>query len=148
LRPQYTLRELSDVLKKEHGVDLTKDALHRHFLRYRDDVDAESNRLLYENFEAVVDEVADHKQKILFLADRSFDHIIKRLDAGTLILGIGEFLDLVKVYHSVLKNPQSPVNQNLIQIFERVSQRDFKCSIKQLPLDMESEPPSGGLGGE
>jgi hypothetical protein len=130
LRPQYTLRELSEVLKNEHNVELSKDALHNHFRRYTKNLELATQRQLYENFEIEVDNVVDHQRKTLFLAGIAFDHILDRLESGTLVFGIDEFEKLVKMYHTVLKNPQDASDNNIVGLFQKMSSK-FGCTLEQ-----------------
>lgn len=130
LRATMTLDELSEVLKKEHGLELSKTNLSYHFVRYGRALENESAKKLYEKFKSDVDAIADHQHKTLFLANISFKHIMDRLDAGSLVLGIDDFEKLVKLYHSVLKNPHEAGDNNIIAIFQRASEK-YGCSLEQ-----------------
>lgn len=130
LRSEHTLDEISEILKNKHGVDLSKSVLSYHFKRYARDLETASSRKLFEQFRTDIDHVADHQRKCLFLANVSFDHIMQRLEAGTLLLGIDDFEKLVKLYHSVLKNPQGASDNNVLAIFQKASEK-FGCTLEQ-----------------
>lgn len=130
LRPHMTLRELSDRLKKDFDLDLDKDCLSRHFIHYAKSLKIASVKKRLELFEQETENVASHQKKTLFLMQISFDHIIDRLEAGTLQLGIDDFEKLVKLYYSVLRDPDSAGDENILAIFQRASEK-FGCGLEQ-----------------
>lgn len=130
LRPTHTLIELSEEIKKKHGVVLSKDALSRHFIHYSKQLQQESTKALFAKFDQEVESVAQHQKKVLFLAKISFDHIIERLENGTLDLDVDDFEKMIKLYYSVLRNPDSATDDNIIAIFQRASQK-YGCDLEQ-----------------
>ena len=130
LRPTHTLIELSEEIKKKHGVVLSKDALSRHFQHYSKQLQQESTKALFAKFDQEVENVAQHQKKVLFLAKISFDHIIERLENGTLNLEVDDFEKMIKLYYSVLRNPDSATDDNIIAIFQRASEK-YGCGLEQ-----------------
>ncbi len=65
--------------------------------------------------------MTDHRKKILFLSSVGFDKLLEQLESGRLFFGIKEFTELVKLYHTVLKNPEAGSNNNLIAVFQKMS---------------------------
>ena len=130
LRPTHTLIELAEEIKKKYGVVLSKDALSRHFIHYSKQLQQESTKALFAKFDQEVEDVAQHQKKVLFLAKISFDHIIERLENGTLDLDVDDFEKMIKLYYSVLRNPDSATDDNIIAIFQRASQK-YGCDLEQ-----------------
>ena len=129
LRPGRTLEELSALLLKDFQIELSKSNLSYHFCRYSQALQLKSARKLYARFEEESDTLADHKHKTLFLCDVTFDHILSRLESGTLNMGIDEFEKLVKLFHS-LKSPEEAIDETAFAIFERASEK-YGCTIRQ-----------------
>lgn len=129
-RPTHTLRELSERLKNECGVDVSKDALSRHFMHYTKQLQVSSTESLLAKFNRDVESVSEHQKKVLFLCKISFDHIIERLDSGTLKLGIDDFEKMIKLYYSVLRDPDSAGDESIMAIFQRAS-NEFGCQLEQ-----------------
>lgn len=130
LRPTHTLVELAEKIKKEHQVELSKDALSRHFQHYSKSLQTESTKSLLAKFDQQVENITEHQKKVLFLAKISFDHIIERLESGTLELGVEDFEKMVKLYYSVLRDPDSASDGNIIAIFQRASEK-YGCGLEQ-----------------
>jgi len=130
LRPTHTLIELAEEIKKKYGVVLSKDALSRHFIHYTKQLQQESTKALFAKFDQEVENIAQHQKKVLFLAKISFDHIIERLDNGTLDLNVEDFEKMIKLYYSVLSNPGSATDDNILAIFQRASQK-YGCNLEQ-----------------
>lgn len=130
LRPTHTLIELAEKIKNDYSVELSKDALSRHFQHYSKKLQTASARALWEKFNSDVESVANHQKKVLFLCNISFEHIMERLDSGTLQLGFEEFEKMVKLYYSVLRDPDSVGDENIVAIFQRASEK-FGCGLEQ-----------------
>ena len=130
LRPYYTLDELSEVIFKKYKIHLNKSVLSYHFNRYYRTLSDVSTRKLYEQFNADVDAIADHRKKILFLASVGFENLLKQIDEGRLFFGIKEFTELIKVYHNVLADPSSGNNANLLAIFQKATDK-FGVNLNQ-----------------
>lgn len=123
LRPTLTLVELAAEIKRKYGVELTKDSLSRHFQHYTKDLQTESTKSLLAKFDKDLESIAEHQKKTLFLAKISFDHIVERLENGSLELGVEDFEKMIKLYYAVLRDPDSIGDENIIAIFQRASQK-------------------------
>lgn len=139
LRKTKTLIEISNEIKNRFGIELSKDALSRHFHHYTKSLQTETTKALLAKFEKEVESVSEHQKKVLFLCKISFDHIIERLDNGTLLLGIEDFEKMVKLYYSVLRDPDSAGDESIMAIFQRAS-KDFGCSLEQGVLLKKKKP--------
>lgn len=121
LRPYYKLDDLSKIIFKKYKIKLSKSVLSYHFKKYNTAVETVSTKKLYEQFNADIDILTDHRKKILFLSSVGFDKLLEQLESGRLFFGIKEFTELVKLYHTVLKNPEAGSNNNLIAVFQKMS---------------------------
>jgi hypothetical protein len=135
LRPTYTLVALAEKIKNDYGVELSKDALSRHFMHYTKQLNTESTKMLLAKFDQQVENVSEHQRKVLFLCKISFDHIIERLENGTLDLGIEDFEKMMKLYYGSLRDPNSASDTNIMAIFQRVSDK-YGCTLEQGVLKM------------
>jgi len=138
-RRDLPLRELSEKIKFELKLDLSKDVLATHFTHYSKSLRQESTRKLLEKFDAQSETVSEHQKKTLFLAKISFDHIVDRIEAGTLLLGIEDFEKMVKLYYTVLRDPDSASDDNILAIFQRASSA-MGCSLEQGILIKKPKP--------
>jgi len=129
-RVSMPLRELSEKIKNELNLDFSKDVLARHFQHYIKALNAESTKRLLAKFDREAENVSEHQKKVLFLCKISFDHIVERLDAGTLHLGIDEFEKMMKLYYGTLRDPDSAGDENVIAIFQRASEK-YGCGLEQ-----------------
>lgn len=145
-RPTHTLDQLVARCQKDFGISLSRDALSRHFKHYLTNLEKESAVALWEKFQMDVESVASHQKKVLFISNIAFQHIMERLESGSLVLGVDDFKQMVELYYKVLRNPDSAGDQNIIQIFQRASEK-YGCSLEQGVL-IKKNPPAGGLGGE
>ncbi|NCF75450.1 MAG: hypothetical protein GWO87_03115 [Xanthomonadaceae bacterium] len=121
LKPHHTLKEISEIIEKKYGIHISISVLSYHFSRYYKDLNDASARELYARFNNEVDAIADHRKKILFLASVGFENLMDQIDSGRLFFGIKEFTELVKIYHTVLQNPNAGSDQNLVAVFQKLS---------------------------
>ena len=129
-RSTHTLVELAEKVKNDFGIELSKDALSRHFQHYTKQLQTESTKSLLVKFDQQIEDVTEHQKKVLFLAKISFDHIIERLENGTLELGVDDFEKMLKLYYAVLRDPDSAGDESILAIFQRASEK-FGCSLEQ-----------------
>lgn len=130
LRPTHTFVELAEKINKTHGTNITKDSLSRHFMHYTKQLNTESTKALLAKFDQQVENISEHQKKVLFLCKISFDHIIERLENGTLDLGVEDFEKMMKLYYGTLRDPDSASDNNIIAIFQRASEK-YGCSLEQ-----------------
>jgi hypothetical protein len=145
MRSSLSLRELSEKIKEEYGFNFSKDVLARHFQHYTRALNVESTKMLLAKFDRDAENVSEHQKKVLFLCKISFDHIVERLESGTLELGMEDFEKMIKLYYSVLRDPDSVGDGNIINIFQRASEK-YGCGLEQGVL-IKKKPPAG-VGGE
>jgi hypothetical protein len=129
-RPTHTLDEMVALAKKDYNITLSRDAIARHFKHYTHDLTRASALALWEKFSLDVETVATHQKKVLFISNIAFEHILERLDNGSLTLGVDDFEKMVKLYYSVLRDPDSAGDQNIIAIFQKASEK-YGCSLEQ-----------------
>lgn len=130
LRSTHTLVELAEKINQKHGTQLSKDALSRHFMHYTKTLQTESTRVLWQKFRSDLESVTEHQKKVLFISNIAFEHIVERIDNGTLHLGVEDFEKMVKLYYGVLRDPDSASDNNIIAIFQRASEK-YGCGIEQ-----------------
>ena len=122
-RAGRTLVELAEKINAEFGLELSKDALSRHFIHYAKKVETVATREMFVQFNEAVESVAQHQKKTLFLGKVAFDHIVERIENGTLILGVDDFEKLIKLYYGVLRDPDSAGDENILAVFQRASEK-------------------------
>lgn len=122
-RKTMTLREISDKLKSTFNIDIAKDSLSRHFLHYSKLIRVRTIEKEFLNFDEKLETLTQHQRKTLFLCKITFDHIVKRLEAGTLDLGISDFEKLVNLYYRVLRDPDRSGDEDILAIFQRASDK-------------------------
>lgn len=130
LQSGRTLRELSEEIKKQFNLEISKDALSRHFIHYGKKVQTEATKELFLNFNTAVENVAQHQKKVLFLGKIAFDHIVERIENGTLILGIDDLEKLYKLYYDKLRDPDNAGDENILAVFQRASEK-YGCGLEQ-----------------
>ncbi len=146
LRPYYKLDDITKIIEDKYKIHLSKSVLSYHFNKYYKAVENISHQKLYEQFNADVDILTDHRKKILFLTSVGFESLMKQLDEGRLFFGVKEFSELVKLYHTVLKNPDAGSNNNLIAIFQKMSDQ-YNVNLDQGTLFSNSETDKKNKGG-
>lgn len=140
LRSSKTLRELSEFLKFEYDIELTKDVLHNHFKKYGLKLRDESLKIAYQQFQAEANAVATHQKQTLFLASYTFEEILRRMGNGTLKVGIDDFEKLLKLYHQVLNNPSGLPADGLVETF-MLAQRKWNIPVSQQSFDFRESTP-------
>lgn len=140
LRSSKTLRELSEFLKNEYGIELSKDALHGHFKKYGLKLRDESLKIAYQQFREEASAVATHQKQTLFLASYTFDEILRRMGNGTLKVGIEDFEKLLKLYHLVLQNPSGLPADGLVETF-MLAQRKWNIPLTQQSFEFRESTP-------
>lgn len=144
-RAKFTLRSLSEYMKNEYGVVLSKDMLHNHFQKYAVKLRQESVKRAYELFDRESATLAVHQKQTLFLASYTFEEIMRRIQNGTLTVGIDEFEKLMKLYYQIMQDPMGAVAPDVMEIYMRAFKL-YKMPIHQQSFDMpirgnESTPP-------
>lgn len=132
LRNKYTLRSLSEYLKNEYDLSLDKDALSRHFQKYAVKLRRESIKKAYELFNVESATLAVHQKQTLFLASYTFEEILRRMQNGTLQVGIDEFEKLMKLYYQIMQDPQGAIAPDAMEIYMRA----FK--LYKVPIHQQS----------
>lgn len=140
-RRTLTLREISDKLKSTFKIDIAKDSLSRHFQHYSKLVRVRTIEKKFLEFDEKLESLTQHQKKTLFLCQITFDHIIKRLEAGTLDLGISDFEKLVNLYYRVLRDPDRAGDEDIIAIFQRASDK-YGCTLDQGAMVMKRVSPA------
>lgn len=130
LRADHTLVELAEVIKSKFNVELSKDALSRHFIHYTSSLQKASTKAMWQTFQRDVESVSQHQKKTLFLGKIAFDHIVERLESGSLLLGVDDFEKLIKLYYTVLRDPDGGGDDDLIAIFQKAS-KEMGCDLAQ-----------------
>lgn len=144
LRNKYTLRGLSEYLQGEYSLSLSKDALHLHFQKYAIKLRNESSRKAYMLFKEESSTLATHQKQTLFLASYTFEEILRRIDNGTLTLGVEDFEKMMKLYYQILRDPDGAVAPDAMEVYMR-AWKYYKVPIAQgsLPLagDVRQDTP-------
>lgn len=140
-RNKFTLRSLSEYLKNEYDLSLDKDALSRHFIKYAEKLRRESVKKAYELFSVESATLAVHQKQTLFLASYTFEEILRRMQNGTLTVGIEEFEKLMKLYYQIMQDPQGAIAPDAMEIYMR-AYKMYKVPIYQQSMSFET-PPSG-----
>lgn len=133
-RAKFTLRELSEYLKNEYGLELSKDVLHNHFQKYAVKLRNESVKKAYELFRTESATLAVHQKQTLFLASYTFEEIMRRIQNGTITVGIDEFEKLMKLYYQIMQDPQGAIAPDAMEIYMRA----FK--LYKVPIANQSMP--------
>jgi hypothetical protein len=140
LRPTKTLIELSEFLKNEYAIELSKDQLHWHFKKYGLKLRQHSTIKAYTEFSAAIDLVAEHQKQTLFLAQYTFEEILRRIASGTLKVDISDYEKLIKLHYQILQAPELAPQQGLVETF-LLAQRRFNVPISQQSFDFSGTPP-------
>lgn len=144
MRSKLSYRALSEEIKKEYGIEISKDALNLHFQKYNDKLRRESVKKAYELFDTESATLAVHTKQTLFLASYTFDEIMRRMQNGSLIVGIDEFDKLMKLYYQIIKDPTGSIAPDALAIYTKAYQF-YKIPISQQSLSFgapESVEPS------
>lgn len=138
LRNEYTLRELSEYLKEEYGLQFSKDQLCLHFQKYNAKLRDESLALAYQSFRIESMHVAEHQKQVLFLASFTFEELLKRIQNGTLKVGIEEFEKMLKLYYQILRDPDGAQTPDITEIYMRAT-KHFKIPLEQRSFDFATQ---------
>lgn len=122
--------EISEVLKKEKNINLSKDIIWRHFRNYNKKLQLVTTEKMLAQFDEKSETVAKHQKETLFLINKTFDNIVQHLEAGTLVLGVGEYEKLVNLYYKTLRDPDRQDDDQYLAIFQKAS-RDFGVNLEQ-----------------
>lgn len=139
-RKSMTLREISDKLKSTFHIDIAKDALSRHFLHYSKLIRVRTMEKEFLNFDEKLETLTQHQRQTLFLTKITFQHLMKRLEAGTLDLTIADFEKLVNLYYRVLRDPDRAGDEDIIAIFQRASDK-YGATLDQGVMVMKPSLP-------
>lgn len=140
LRPTKTLKELSEHLKNEYGIELSKDQLHWHFKKYGLKLREQSTMKAYEQFSHDIDLVATHQKQTLFLAQFTFEELLRRISSGMMKVEIGDYEKLIKLHYQILQAPELAPQQGLVETFI-LAQKKFRIPLEQTSFDfVKSEP--------
>lgn len=134
MRGKKTLRELSQYFSDEYGVEWSKDSFARHFRKYLEKVNKKSLSIAYQAFRAETETVAKHQTQVLFLASHTFQEIIRRIDNGTLEVGVDQFEKLLKLYYQILRDPDAAAVPDVTEVYIRAMKR------YNVPLEHQSMP--------
>lgn len=135
-RSTQTLRELSEFLKNEYAIDLSKDQLHRHFKKYGMKLRDESLKAAYTQFREDANQIATHQKQTLFLASYTFEEILRRISNGSMNIGIDDFERLLKLYYQILQNPEQAPTQGMVETF-MLAQRKWNIPISHQSFAFE-----------
>ena len=135
-RSTQTLRELSEFLKNEYGIELSKDQLHRHFKKYGLKLRDESLKAAYAQFRADANQIATHQKQTLFLASYTFEEILRRMSNGTMNVGVDDFERLLKLYYQILQNPEQAPAQGMVETF-MLAQRKWNIPIQNQSFNFQ-----------
>lgn len=137
LRSKLSYRALSEEIKNEYGIEISKDALNLHFQKYNDKLRRESVKKAYELFDTESATLAVHTKQTLFLASYTFEEIMRRMQNGSLIVGIDEFEKLMKLYYQIIKDPTGSIAPDALAIYTKAYQF-YKIPISQKSFDFNS----------
>lgn len=143
-RNKFTLRGLSEYLKNEYNLELSKDVLHNHFQKYAVKLRRESVKKAYELFTVESATLAVHQKQTLFLASYTFEEILRRIQNGTLEVGIEEFEKLMKLYYQIMQDPQGAIAPDAMEIYMR-AYKMYKVPIHQQSMQFETPPPEAPI---
>lgn len=129
-RAKYTLRSLSEYIKNEYGIELSKDMLHNHFQKYALKLRQESVKKAYELFDRESATLAVHQKQTLFLASYTFEEIMRRIQNGTITVGIDEFEKLMKLYYQIMQDPMGAIAPDAMEIYMRAFKM-YKIPVAQ-----------------
>lgn len=136
LRPTKTLNELSEYLKKEYGLELSKDQLHWHFKKYGLKLREQSTMRAYKQFRHDVNLIAEHQHQTLFLAQFTFEELLRRMANGTMKVEISDYERLIKLHYQILQAPEMAPQQGLVETFILARQK-FNVPLSQQTFDFE-----------
>lgn len=139
-RPHKTLRELSEYLKSEYGLELSKDILHTHFKKYGLKLRSESLKKAYEIFEQDAQSVALHTKQTLFLAQATFQEILNRMSNGTMKVELQDYERLLKLYYQILQSPETAPQAGLVETFI-LAQRKYGVPLTQSSFSFPQAEP-------
>lgn len=141
-RDGMKLVELSNHLKNEFDLNLSKDVLWLHFKNYNKKLRVASAEKLLKDFNEKIETTHKHQKATLFLINRSFQNICEHLESGSLILGVDDFEKLVKLYYNILRDPdRKPEDDSIIAIFQRAAKKHgFPLEQGVLIKHSKSEP--------
>ena len=125
-----TLRSLSEYMKNEYGIELSKDVLHNHFQKYALKLRQESVKKAYELFDRESATLAVHQKQTLFLASYTFEEIMRRIQNGTITVGIDEFEKLMKLYYQIMQDPMGVIAPDAMEIYMRAFKM-YKIPVAQ-----------------
>jgi hypothetical protein len=135
-RAGKTLREISALLKDEFEMDVSKDAVNRHFRRYNELMRSEVSVIAFEEFKRESKDLATHQKETLFLMSFAFQELLRRIENGTLHIDIEDYERLTKMYYQVLNNPSQP--GDLPDVVEWMVRATKYPKINQASLDLPS----------
>lgn len=122
--------EISEALKNEKNYNLSKDIIWRHFKNYNKKLQLVTTEKMLAQFDEKSETVAKHQKETLFLIHKTFDNIVQHLEAGTLILGVGEYEKLVNLYYKTLRDPDRQDDDSYLAIFQKAS-HDLGINLEQ-----------------
>jgi hypothetical protein len=129
-----TLREIAAHCTAK-GTEIGKMVVSRHFNRYNTLLRHESSFIAYENFKRDAETIGKHQTQTLFLMSYAFNELCKRIQNGTLQIGIEEYEKLTKLYYQVLEDPSRGVAPDMMEIYMRAVK-----TYKMPPLNNTSLP--------
>jgi hypothetical protein len=124
LRPTCTFIELSETIKKEYGLEFSKDQLWRHFQNFNQKLSGEIFRHI-ANFDLQVETLSEHQKRVLFLGKIAYEDILRRVDAGTIQFSIDDFEKIMKLFYGTMQDPSAAItNSNqIINLFVAAANR-------------------------
>lgn len=141
-RPNHTFIELSEKLKNELGLELSKDQIWRHFQKFNQKLSGEIFRHI-ENFDLQVETLSEHQKRVLFLGKIAYEDILKRVDSGTLQFTIDDFEKIMKLFYGTMKDPSAAVSNSnqIVNLFMAAATRGG-APLEQQPLPMRAVEPT------
>jgi hypothetical protein len=137
-RQGKTLREMSALCLSEFDMEVSKDLIGRHFNRYNELMRAEVSQLAFEDFKRESQDLALHQKQTLFLMSHAFNELLRRIDQGTLQIGIEDYDRLTKMYYTVLNNPQGEM-PDVVEILMRASKYRKVTPLTQSSFEFGNE---------
>lgn len=129
-----TLREIAAHCTGK-GTEIGAMVVSRHFNRYNQILRQESSFIAYANFKRDASLIADHQNQTLYLMSFAFQELVRRIQNGTLDIGIEDYEKLTKLYYQVLEDPSRGVAPDMMEIYMRAVK-----TYKMPPIEQGSLP--------
>lgn len=123
-RPTMTFRELSEKIKNEFQLSISKDQLWRHFKNFNQQLTGQIVKHM-ESFDLQVETLTEHQHRVLFLGKIAFDQILDRINAGTLQFSLDDYEKIMKLFYNTLRDPSAAQtdSQAMFALFQKAASR-------------------------